>query len=103
MIANKVKTEADQAAIEQFCEQYKMPIIGSVPYEEEFMEAERKSMAPIDYAPNSTGAAAIKDIAEVLKKLNAPGNENMDLPSWKNKTKPAACTPNSGLNQNLTV
>jgi CO dehydrogenase maturation factor len=97
VIANKVRTEADQAAIEQFCEQYEMPIIGIVPYEEAFMEAERKSMAPIDYAPESSGAAAIKEIAEILRQLNAPENANMDLPSWKSKPKPAACTPRSGL------
>ena len=98
VIANKVKTEADRAAIEQFCEQYEMPIIGVVPYEDDFMEAERQCMAPIDYAPDSAGAAAIKEIAEFIRELDVADNSSTDLPSWKNRTKPAACTPKSGLN-----
>ena len=97
VIANKIKTEADQAAVEQFCEQYDMPIIGVVPYEEDFMEAERQCMAPIDYAPESTGAKAVKEIADIIKELSAPENTNMELPAWKDRKKPAACGPKSGV------
>lgn len=69
VIANKIKTETDQAAIAQFCEQHNMPVIGVVPYEEDFMEAERQCMAPIDYAPESSGAIAIKNIAKMIMEL----------------------------------
>lgn len=72
IVANKVKTEADEEAIEQFCEQHDMSIIGVVPYDDDFMEAERKATAPIDFAPDCVGANAISQIAEKLKGLDTP-------------------------------
>ncbi len=97
VIANKIKTDADQAAVEQFCEQYNMPIIGIVPYEEDFMEAERQCLAPIDYSSESAGALAVREIAEVLKQLNAAENKNMDLPNWTKKKKPLSCGTKNDL------
>jgi len=72
VVANKVRNEADQAAIEEFCAQHGMPIIGIVPDEEQFMEAERHAMAPIDFAPDCAGAAAIRDLARKLRELTMP-------------------------------
>jgi CO dehydrogenase maturation factor len=73
VVANKVRNAADQAAIEEFCAQRDMPIIGSVPNEEQFMEAERQAQAPIDFAPGCAGTAAIREIARKLRDLEAPG------------------------------
>ena len=97
VVANKVKTEADQEAIDQFCEQHDMSIIGSVPYEEDFMEAERNACAPVDYASNCAGATAIRQIAAKLNQLEAP--EGVDKTLWNRPggRKPA-CSPSSGLN-----
>jgi len=72
VVANKVRNPADQSAIEEFCSQYDMPIIGVVPNEEQFMEAERHALAPIDFAPDCAGTAALQDIAGKLRELKPP-------------------------------
>ncbi len=70
VVANKVRNDSDQAAIEEFCDSHDMPIIGLVPDEENFMEAERQCKAPIDYEPECAGLIAIRAIAENLKQLS---------------------------------
>jgi CO dehydrogenase maturation factor len=70
MVANKVKTEADKAAIDQFCAQHELPIIGYVPLEEQFIEAERQAKAPIDFDSDCAGSKAIYDISLKLAELH---------------------------------
>lgn len=69
VVANKVRNEQDKAAIEEFCASHSMPTIGFVPAEEDFMEAERHAQAPIDFAPDSDGTKAIRDIAAKIRDL----------------------------------
>lgn len=71
-VANKVKNEEDQAAIDEFCRKHDMPQIGAVPDEPLFAEAERLGLAPIDFAPGSAGAQAIRTLAGKLKRLALP-------------------------------
>lgn len=97
VVANKVKNEADQAAIEQFCEQHEMSVIGVIPYDDEFMEAERQASAPIDFAPDCAGAKVIREIADNLYELKAPVGVDKTLWNRPGNRKPA-CGPNSGLN-----
>ena len=80
VVANKIKTDADQSAIEQFCAQHDMSIIGSIPYDDEFMEAERNACAPFDFAPHSIGMNVIHQIADKLIELRIP--EGMDKSMW---------------------
>ncbi len=97
VIANKVKNESDQAAIEEFCDKHEMSIIGTVPAEESFEEAERQCKAPIDFDPECAGVAAIRDIAEKLRKLEIT-EEAIPQPMPARKgPKPAACGPKSGV------
>lgn len=70
VIANKVKNDSDNAAIEEFCHTHDMPIIGTVPDDENFMEAERQCKAPIDYNSQCAGLVAIIKIANDLKQLS---------------------------------
>lgn len=70
IVANKVKNQSDQSAIEEFCAKNGMPIISAVPNEEQFVEAERLAMAPIDFAPHCTGVKAIRGIAQKLRELS---------------------------------
>jgi len=84
VVANKVKTDSDQAAIEQFCELHDMPIIGNIPYDDDFMEAERSASAPFDYAPNSVGINIIQQIADKLNALQMPAG--MDKATHKQST-----------------
>jgi len=99
VIANKVKNDSDQAAIEEFCDKHDMPIIGTVPAEERFEEAERQGKAPIDFDPECAGVAAIRDIAVKLRKLDVTEETvPQHLPARK-RAKPPACGPKSGLQE----
>ncbi len=72
VVANKMKGAADQAAIGEFCEKHRMPIIGEIPDDEQFVEAERQGLAPLDLAPDSAGIEAIRTIAQKLAQLKPP-------------------------------
>ncbi len=80
IVANKVKTEADRIAIDQFCEQHELPIIGYVPLEEQFIEAERQALAPIDFDRDCAGAKAIYEIALKLAELDIEKKSLHPLP-----------------------
>ena len=71
VVANKVRNEADAAAIESFCKQHDLEIIGTVPYDESMMEAERQAKAPIDFDPDSAGVQAIQAIAREVEQMEA--------------------------------
>lgn len=71
VVANKVRGEDDMAAIRAFCDQHGMEIIGAVPLDDEMVEAERKAMAPFDFAPQSDGVSAIRSIAAEIDRLSA--------------------------------
>ena len=73
VVANKVRNAEDQAAIEAFCEQHGMTLIGSVPFDEVMVEAERDGRAPYDHASNSAGIAAIREMAGRIDALTLPG------------------------------
>ena len=68
-VANKVKNLEDQAAIDEFCNKHGMTQIGTIPEEPQFAEAERKGLAPFDYAPHCPGAEAIRSIAAKLRTM----------------------------------
>ena len=60
------RRKADREAITAYCGKHSMPVIGVVPYEEEFVAAERAAKAPADFAPRSAGMRAIEAVAERL-------------------------------------
>lgn len=78
IVANKVRNEEDQCAIQDFCQQHGLDLFFSIPFEESFFQAERKGMAPMDYDENSAGIDAIKELAQKLKalKMEAMAHEN---------------------------
>jgi CO dehydrogenase maturation factor len=84
VVANKVKTEADKVAIDQFCEQHELSIIGYVPLEEQFIEAERQAQAPIDFDPKCAGTKAIYEIALKLAELDIEKRSLQPLPDKAN-------------------
>lgn len=81
VIANKVKNDADLQAIAQFCEQHDMPIIGQVPHDEAFLEAERQAQAVVDFDPDCPGAVAIREIAEKISQFEI--EERFDKSQWR--------------------
>jgi len=69
VVANKVRGDADRSAIEAYCAQHGMPVIGVVPYDEGFVAAEEAGAAPADYAAGSSGVRAVEAIADRLPEL----------------------------------
>ena len=69
VIANKARNADEQAAIETFCRQHAMPIIGSVPHEEAFAKAEMEALSPYDFTPAAPGIGAIRAIASEIDVL----------------------------------
>ena len=63
-IANKVRGAEDHDAIAAYCSQHAMPIIGEVPFDDEFAAAERAGRAPADYAASGAGMRAIEAVAD---------------------------------------
>lgn len=63
VVANKVRPE-DAEVVQEYCDSHGFDLIETVPYEPEFASAERLGIAPIDHAPNSAGAEAIRRLAE---------------------------------------
>jgi CO dehydrogenase maturation factor len=73
-VANKVKGDDDLQAIEAYCRQHGMPVVGVVPYDEQFVAAERAGSAPADFANGSAGLRAIEAVADRLVALEAGMN-----------------------------
>jgi CO dehydrogenase maturation factor len=70
-VANKVRGDADREAVETYCRQHGMPVIGVVPFEERFVAAEQAAQAPVDFAGGSAGLRAIEALADHLVELDA--------------------------------
>jgi CO dehydrogenase maturation factor len=70
-LANKVRGDADRDAIDAYCRQHGMPLIGVVPYDERFVQAEAAAQAPADFAAGSAGFAAIEAVADRVQALDA--------------------------------
>src|SRR5262245_50984754 len=66
LVANKVRDEKEQAAVEEFAGKHDLEIIATVPYDERLQEAERAEAAPLDFDPGAPAVAAIAGIAHIL-------------------------------------
>lgn len=64
IVANKVRSSEDEAAIRQFCESHGMDLFGVIPFDEALGRAERAGVAPLDFAPAGASVAAITDLLE---------------------------------------
>lgn len=63
VVANKVHDEADEEAIEEFCERHDLTIEATVPFDKAIRRADQSGQAPIDAAPDSDGVQAIRRLA----------------------------------------
>ena len=66
-----MRNDADREAVEAYCAQHGMPVIGVVPFEEQFVAAEQAAQAPADYADGSPGLRAIEAVADRVVGLGA--------------------------------
>ncbi len=69
VVANKVRNEGDMDAIQAFCDQHGMEIIGTVPLDDEMVEAERQEKAPYDFAKGSAGVQSLRGVATAIDEL----------------------------------
>jgi CO dehydrogenase maturation factor len=73
VVANKVRGEGDVVAINEFCADSALELIGVVPWDPTFQEAESRHAAPIDFAPTAPGVTAARALAgALLERLAAP-------------------------------
>lgn len=63
VVANKVRDEADRAALREFCEARGLDVVAEVPYDDALREAERAGAAPIDFDPDMPAIRAIRPLA----------------------------------------
>lgn len=67
VVANKVRSETDAQAIEAFCSKRNLPIIASIPYDEQVAAASIIPSSPLDTCPETPGVAAVEALATALK------------------------------------
>lgn len=66
VVANKVRDDHDQEAIEEFCADHDLEIAAVVPYDDAIRHADQEGTAPIDYDPDAPGPTAIRELADNL-------------------------------------
>ncbi|HTJ75479.1 MAG TPA: ArsA-related P-loop ATPase [Acidimicrobiales bacterium] len=65
-VASKVREPDD---VEMIAKGTGLEVIASVPWDEELAEAERRQLAPIDYAPDAPAVRAVESLVERLSEL----------------------------------
>ncbi len=72
VVANKVRTQADEDAIAEFCEQRDMELFAIIPFDATLGRAERAGVAPLEFDPSSDVVKAVEEIAEkMIGRVNA--------------------------------
>ena len=68
LIANKIRDDADLAAVREFADLHALELAGVVPFDPVMAGAEREGGAPLDHAPQSAFVTAIDELAHRLVK-----------------------------------
>ena len=72
VIANKVRSERDEAAIKEYAGRRGFEVLGVVPFDESITEADHMGRALIDHAPSAPAVQAIEALAnEIATRLGA--------------------------------
>lgn len=67
VIANKVRSRGDLAAITEFCERHAFELAGSVPWSEEVVTADRQRLPVIDWPAAASVVEAVAALATALQ------------------------------------
>jgi CO dehydrogenase maturation factor len=65
-VANKVRSEQDEAAIRDYCAGRDLPLLAVVPFDADVADAERLGQAVLDSAPEAAAVGAVQGVAERL-------------------------------------
>lgn len=68
VVANKVRSERDEAAIREYSARLGMDLLGVVPFDEAAQEADRANRALIEYRPAAPAVRAIAGMVDILTK-----------------------------------
>ncbi len=74
-IANKIRTPADEAAVNQYCRSHGIEVIATVPFDVSITEADLRGVALLDYAPDAPAVTAIQGLARALVSRAGISNE----------------------------
>jgi CO dehydrogenase maturation factor len=74
LVANKVRDDSELEAVRELAERHDLELLGAVPYDQTFPEAERAEEAPLDHAPQGAAVRATAEIAARLVEGWPPGN-----------------------------
>ena len=69
-VANKVRSERDEAAIRDYCAGHDLPVLAVVPFDPDVAEAEQQGQAVLDSAPEAVAVGRIRDLAGRLLALD---------------------------------
>jgi CO dehydrogenase maturation factor len=66
VVANKVRTDRDDAAISEYCDRHSFELVASIPFDEAVSEADRTGRSLIDVGPVAPAVLAIATLADAL-------------------------------------
>ena len=65
-VANKVRTKSEKDAIDQFFKQKNLPLLVTIPYDDNIRQADLNACALIDFCDDSPAVVAIDELLEKL-------------------------------------
>ncbi len=74
-VANKVRSDRDEAAIRDYCSARSLPVLAVVPFDADVADAERQGVAVLDSAPDAAAVGAVRSIADGLLAARQPEQE----------------------------
>lgn len=70
-VANKIRTKAEETGVAAYCQQHNIPLLATIPYDEEIITVEMDGRTILDTNPDSPFVKAIEQLASNLfNKLN---------------------------------
>ena len=67
VVANKVRSETDQKAIEEYANRLDLQMIASIPFDDAVQQADFDNTSLIDFAGESTARTTIEELATALE------------------------------------
>ncbi len=74
-IANKLRTPADEQAVESYCRKHELELIAKIPFDDNVTEADRTGRSIIDYDLSSPIVTELAQVADLLKQGRLNGGD----------------------------
>lgn len=73
MVANKVRSAGDEAAMREYAGRHGLPVAAVVPYDEAVVSADERGTALIEHGPRAPSVTAIRGLADALLTADRAG------------------------------